>query len=300
MRRLEKYDEFLLKRTCIKEGRKKEYDDYVEAKKAALKNIERYKRSYESGLQKLKETKFPPESSAYIDIKENMLRAKYALDRELSEKDFLRPNKSQDIKERIEQGKTFAKKLRALLPIDISLRFHATSIANTEKILKSRMISSSAYRYGGYHASTDSETEISVTNLASLERSIAFHADLYAYQKCLPAGCVFILRTKNKEDAALQFVGIITTQENITRVKKWMREYGYNEDFLYTYATFLEIVRETMLEAEFAEIEKELNKTLEHEIDPHYEPEGIDDMLDKIEENIICDTIVQMNIQNRR
>ncbi len=302
---MENYDEFLLKTTCFKEGHQREYKEYIAMKNANLKDIEFYKSEYEKAVHHLKKTNHSSKSLVYKRIENDVLEAKINLENKLAERKVLRPNRMKDINERLEQGKSFVKRLATLLPEDIPLQFYATSLVTTERILKSGVIPEDIHRE--YYASTSAFSE--VADISSFERSLDFYADLYAYQKCLPAGCVFVLKKQEEVEVLQQareidlkenperFVGIITTTENIARVKKWMRDYGYNENFLYTYTSFLKILEETKLEMEFDEFKEDLNKTIEENIDPHYEPEGIDDLLDKIEKEIVEDTLVQMNIR---
>ena len=38
-------------------------------------------------------------------------------------------------------------------------------------------------------------------------------------------------------------MGICTTEENILRVKGWLKQYGYDENIVYTYEQFLNVAK---------------------------------------------------------
>lgn len=114
------------------------------------------------------------------------------------------------------------------------MRFHGTPIYYAEQIIKSGNISSTADRYDGYIKSTDMKGEISASNIDTIDRTINYFSDMTSYQRSLPAGCIFALLPRDKEDAEYghdmmhsvdfrqnpeQLFGVFTTPENIDQVK---------------------------------------------------------------------------------
>lgn len=139
------------------------------------------------------------------------------------------------------------------------MRFHGTPIYYAEQIIKSGNISSTADRYDGYIKSTDMKGEISASNIDTIDRTINYFSDMTSYQRSLPAGCIFALLPRDKEDAEYghdmmhsvdfrqnpeQLFGVFTTPENIDQVKDWMSESGFNNSFVYTFEKFIEVVKE--------------------------------------------------------
>lgn len=75
----------------------------------------------------------------------------------------------------------------------------------------------------------------------------------------MPAGCLFVLRDNGAVDSELvkyasmksfkfreqpeRILGICTTEENILRVKGWLKQYGYDENIVYTYEQFLNVAK---------------------------------------------------------
>lgn len=136
----------------------------------------------------------------------------------------------------------------------MNLRFHGTSIHFAQEIIKSGGIFSSRDRLDGYISSTNNYDEISVTSLDNVDyifksgmpydlyTSIGA-MDIYSYKYLsYPAGCMFILIPRNKEESDMIKSGqmhnvdfiknpealyaIMTTTENIDRVQSWMKEKG--------------------------------------------------------------------------
>lgn len=101
--------------------------------------------------------------------------------------------------------------------------------------------------------------EISASTVKTFSRTLNFFSDMVAHQRSIPAGCIFAMFPKDKEDATYgadllhsvnfkenpeQLFGIFTTPENIERVKEWMNESGLDSNLVYTFEGFLEAVKE--------------------------------------------------------
>lgn len=253
--------ELKLKNTCKKEGRMDEYVSYSKRLEDIKTDIIMYRENMSKATEKLAniQKNFHENTKEYIDAKNKVNEWKQALEERELELKFIRPNSQEDIDYRNRQYDNFTDELQSVLSSNLDMRFHGTSIYFAEQIIKSGTISSSADRYDGYIKSTDRKGEISVSNKQTLGITIrGWFSDLGAYRRCLPAGCVFALFPKDKEDATLgyniihsvdfrqnpqQLFGVFTTPENIEQVKGWMNEAGFNPNSVYTFEGFLENVK---------------------------------------------------------
>lgn len=253
-------DKFKIWFTCKTQGRIEEYKKYNEMIELLKSDINRYSKYLNDATQKFTNIKkiFSENSKQYIDAKDEMYRWRHTLDERKLELKFVRPNSKQDIEYREKQCKSFVNNLQSVLDPNLDLRFHGTPIYFAEQIIKSGTISSTADRYDGYIKSTDMKGEISASNIETLGRTINYFSNMTLYQRCLPAGCIFALLPKDKEDATYgedvmhsvdfiknpkQLFGVFTTPENIEQVKTWMNESGFNPNSVYTFEEFLQVVK---------------------------------------------------------
>lgn len=253
-------DKFKIWFTCKTQGRIEEYKKYNEMIELLKSDINRYSKYLNDATQKFTNIKkiFSENSKQYIDAKDEMYRWRHTLDERKLELKFVRPNSKQDIEYREKQCKSFVNNLQSVLDPNLDLRFHGTPIYFAEQIIKSGTISSTADRYDGYIKSTDMKGEISASNIETLGRTINYFSNMTSYQRCLPAGCIFALLPKDKEDATYgedvmhsvdfiknpkQLFGVFTTPENIEQVKTWMNESGFNPNSVYTFEEFLQVVK---------------------------------------------------------
>lgn len=254
------FDEWKLKRKCIKEGRKEEYEEYLKAKDALLRD----KKMYEDTVRKAKiildnaRQTYGEESEQYKKALNGLKRQEYSLNETILAIDFVRPNKKEDVEYRKRIIDEFSDSISKILEGDISIRFHGTSIFFTREILKNGGISSTVSRSDGYNSSTDLEDEISVTSSSTINRTLSFFTDLYSFQRSMPSGCLFVLKSNSEVDDELvkydvmksfsfkkepeRLLGICTTEENIERVKGWLKEYGYSDNLVHTFESFLKLV----------------------------------------------------------
>lgn len=256
------FDEWKLKRECQKLGRTKEYDDYLKSKESLARDKSMYERFINDAKEKFLSVKkvYREDTKEYIASRDEVNRWKYALEQTVLKAQFVRPNNPDDIKYRERIIDEFSEKIENILGDDSSIRFHGTPIYYAKEILKNNGIFSSSSRYEGYNSSTDLEDEISVTTSKTINRTLSYFTDFYAFQSSLPAGCLFVLRDNGEEDAKLikyaamksfnfkehpeRFLGICTTSENIPRVRKWLKDYGYSEKLAYTFDEFLTIAHQ--------------------------------------------------------
>lgn len=255
-----KFDQFKVWLECKRTGRMKEYESYKKSLESNQYDINRFRKYIEDATRYFEDVKqkFPEGSKEYIEARDKIYRWKHSLDEALLARRFIRPNSDEDIEYRRVQCETFESKLQSVLSTNLDLRFHGTPIYFAEQIIRQGSISSTADRYDGYIKSTDMIGEISASNRNSIGRTINFFSDMGSYYRSLPAGCIFAVFPKDKEDAEYgqdllhsvdfktnpsRLFGIFTTPENIENVKSWMKEVGFNPDIVYTFEQFLQVVK---------------------------------------------------------
>lgn len=252
------FDEWKLKRECQKLGHENEYNDYKKTKEVLSNDKTMYEgflKKAEENLARAKEL-HGEDTLEYSKASDEVNRWKYNLEQLILKAQFIRPNNPSDISYRKNIIDEFSDKIASILGDDTTIRFHGTTIYYAKEILKNNGISSSSSRYDGYDSSTDLEDEISVTTPSTINRTLSFFTDLYAFQSSLPAGCLFVLRTSDEDQeltkyAAMKsfnfknnperFLGVCTTSENIPKVREWLKEYGYEENLVFTFDEFLAI-----------------------------------------------------------
>lgn len=171
---------------------------------------------------------------------------------------YVRPNTIEDVRYRQRQEKEFQKELLKVIPQNLLLRFHATPIYSAEAIIKQKRIVPS-YDTFGIKTSADVEEKISVTRADDIHmHTLPRYSDLFEYQECLPAGCIFAvfpLEETDLEDNKWrmkkvdfsthpeQLYKIITTPENISRVQQWCLESGLDVSYVCDYDNFVKILK---------------------------------------------------------
>jgi hypothetical protein len=219
-------------------------------------------------MQTIKEKKFLLEKKAeYLrekiqqilknyspELRREMLETQFHLTNIRGKLKFLRKNTQADMDYRDEQMHTFTKKLEKTLPDSEGLIFHASPIYNAEKIIKSGRIISGRDLWG-FATSGDPKGKFSATTKEQLETSVLGHSDLNAFIGFLPAGVIFVLKAQNdaeyqmaKDDAYMKNVnfkqnpahlyGLISTPENLPRLKIWMNEQNHPQP-IYDYNGFI-------------------------------------------------------------
>ena len=182
----------------------------------------------------------------------------YSLREEYLKLPFIRPNTQSDIDERKQIDDNFVKLIHQADPESrLNLRFHGTSIHFAKEIIENGGIFSSRDRLGGYASSTNSYGEISVTSLENVKHyfphGMPYHLDfsmglmdINKYDRSYPAGCLFVLIPRNQEESDMIETGqmynvnfkenpntlyaVMTTTENLEKVKQWMIENGLNSN----------------------------------------------------------------------
>lgn len=261
-KRLEASKDEQLRIKCEKEGRTEEYQKYLKDKENKKMDIARYE--------------------GYIKEKSGDVRRwKHDLKEAQRAMEFIRPNSDKDIQERDYWGDNFYDKFLKVVPENLDLRFHGTPIYNTKEILESGGIFSSVDINEGYMASTDLSGEISASSKESLNRTIqGWFANLAAYGRSLPCGCIFALNPRTEKDKELkqydamesvnfkehpeQLYGIFTSTENIPNVRIWLEKSGFSPDLAYTFEGFLKkIEKEKSLQDNIVIKDPDIKKNLE-------------------------------------
>ena len=170
--------------------------------------------------------------------------------------EFSRPRRADDMAYRNEVLKNLGPGIREATPEGLPIRFHGAPIYAARDIIASGGISSSVDRLG-IETSYDVADQISVTTPDSLEVSLDSYTDLYQDGYFIPAGCLFAVLPASHVDAEAgktsmlmgnvdfkehpeQLVGIMTTPENITRVKDWSESAGIDPNLVIEFSKFPE------------------------------------------------------------
>lgn len=159
----------------------------------------------------------------------------------IKETRLLRPSSLEDTAYRLQILHELPGAIEEALPSNSLLRFHATSLLATEEILQTGELSSAVDRTG-QPASYDAADQVSVTTPDDVSVSVRGYLGLVERRQCLPAGCMFVLLPKDASEAAAgnqmlmdnvyfrdrpeQFVGILTSDENVPTVRAWCVKAG--------------------------------------------------------------------------
>ena len=228
-----------LKRGCIKDGRESEYDEYIDQQKRLQRDINMYEKFKSEGREG------------------NRDRWQYDIDNRQGALKFIRPNNQKDINEREKWKKEFPIKIKELLDDSSDLRFHGTSIYNAENIIKTGFITSTVDRYNGYETSSDQSGVFSAATASTIDVVFSNGFDGTGdYAVCLPCGCTFVFKNRDDDDRekekALQMkainfkehpeqlYGIVTSEENLPSVRKWMSSAGYDSALVTGFQGFID------------------------------------------------------------
>jgi len=154
----------------------------------------------------------------------------------LDESRLLRPSSAEDEAYRLRVFNELTDHIKQALPAESPIRFHGTSLIATESIIKSGELSSAVDRIG-MASSYDAADQVSVTMPHDVWISVD-RLGLVERNCTLPTGCLFVLMPKDAEEAAAgnqqlmdnvyfgehpeQFVGILTSDENLPSVREWL------------------------------------------------------------------------------
>lgn len=227
----------IYKAECEAEGRIEDYEHYQAYITGNQNDIEMFER--------------------YISEGRDLPRWKYELAVAKRKTEFIRPNNPKDIEERDYWRDNFYPKFLEAIPEGMDLRFHGTPIYNAKAILESGGIFSSVDINEGHRSSTDLSGEISTSSVETLDRTLqGWFADMGAYIRGLPCGCIFAINPRTQRDQELkqydameavnfrehpeQLYGIFTSKENIPNVRSWLEKAGFDPNMASTFEGFLE------------------------------------------------------------
>lgn len=158
--------------------------------------------------------------------------------------EFLRPSSEADIKYRLRVMSDLPHAIQDATPDGLPLRFRGTHIYHAQSILQSQGASSSVDRLG-IATSYDTADQVSVTTPNTFETTINGYTGLLEEEGCVPAGCVFVMLPSSEEEAKAgdsmlmynvnfqqhpeQLFAIMTSDENVPRVREWAAEAGVSE-----------------------------------------------------------------------
>lgn len=170
-----------------------------------------------------------------------VIGAKRVLDDLRRESDLMRPSSQADEAYRMRVYQELPGYIADKLPKDSLLRFHATTLDATQNIIDSGEISSSVDRVG-VPTSYDASDQVSVTTTENTYISVQSYMGATDRNCCLPIGCMFVVLPKDKREAEAsgslmmdnvyfrdnpdQLVGVLTSPENLPKVRAWLRGSG--------------------------------------------------------------------------
>lgn len=164
---------------------------------------------------------------------------------------FLRMGNREDADYRIEIYANFHELIKEKVGDSLPLRFHGTSIFYAKEIIRSGRITSSQDRFG-YITSTDLNGHFSATKVNNIDETIKGYTHLLDFR--MPAGCVFVLlpgifnrrlvyenqmKNVNFRKNPRELFAIMTTPENIERVKSWCMTSGIDPSKVCDFYEFL-------------------------------------------------------------
>ncbi|HBY21571.1 MAG: hypothetical protein A2Y24_04580 [Clostridiales bacterium GWE2_32_10] len=212
--------------------------------------------------------------------RKNIARCEMVLTQTLDRLEFLRPESEEDKTYRLRQYDEFSSKIKEVIPDDLPLRFHGTSIYNAKHILHEGELSSSVDRRG-ISTSYDVEDQVSVTTKESIDITVSGYTDLIG-DFCLPAGCIFVMLPKDEIDEKAgesllmgnvnfksepdRLVAIITSNENIQNIHKWSLESNVDGSKIYDFDGFIHTF-EKLKEASIVTTVNPVTSTAEEIID---------------------------------
>ena len=175
---------------------------------------------------------------------------------------YLHPCNSEDISYRKKVLTYFPEWAAEHISDDMHLVFHGTSLANTERILNSGRIISGKDRWT-VRTSGDEKGQISVSTNNSLLIPLIGHMDFVAQSGYLSAGSLFVLQVSEseyqqaKDDHHIPNVSlrkdpqklyaIVTTPENVDRVKWWAQKNDFPSGKVSDFATFKNKIEEDQI-----------------------------------------------------
>ena len=224
------------------------------------RQIEEARRNLSNLEQQLEEAKQNGDKSDIKDVTIEIKKCLFHIERQKNALNNLRDATLEDISERKLIMSDYAKMVEGVIPDDVPIVFHGRpNIGTVEKIIEEGGIFNPGDREDRGHQGDC----VYVTNKWKIDVSLEF-ADLRGNFK-LPYGALFaimpkleeyqeVFNSKNGTELTIgsvnfreepeSLVAIITTRENIERLRKKARESGIDENKVMTHDAFLKLCKE--------------------------------------------------------
>jgi len=169
-----------------------------------------------------------------------------------TELEYLRPRNTEDMEYRQRQYNDFSDFIIKNIPDDLPLRFHGSPLHASKDIILSGELSSYGDRLG-VEMSYDTPNIVYVNTKDNIFNTVRNFCNL-TYDYDTPAGCLFVVTPKDDQDEITghnqtmesiyfknnpdRLVAIVSTPENISSLKGWMRESNLPTEKVFDYDGF--------------------------------------------------------------
>lgn len=174
--------------------------------------------------------------------------------------EFARPRSAEDIAYRQRVMDELGRAIVETVPSGYPLRFHGAPLYAIRDILASGGLSSSVDRLGA-PTSYDVADQVSVTMPDTIDTTISGYTGLAGDEYMLPTGGIFVLLPRSQEEAEAgssmlmnnvnfsahpeQLVSLLTSHENLPRVREWATNAGISPDAVCEFFDFPNQLRTT-------------------------------------------------------
>lgn len=176
--------------------------------------------------------------------------------------DYMREDNEVDSEKRSSLFTNYSKIIDSIIPNDIPMVFHGNNnIGIIESILESGGLSTPEERNESYHSFA---TQVDVAAKKNIQVPLQFAEP--GEKSYMPYGAIFAFMPKEEERENVlktgmgtevfggvsginfrnepdRLIGIITTEENINRVREWCIKYGVSPDKVFTHESFVEAMK---------------------------------------------------------
>lgn len=249
---------------------------FPNAKNRLLLNLDKMKKEIDEIKQDLEDARKNNSSFEIKELSKILKRSLYEYEMANVSLSIIREPDKDDILYRRRQEETFAKQIGNLCSDEDMLCFHGVrSIASVKYIFESGVLSSSVDRLGA-QTSYDPPGIISATNKDTVATSVEEFMNLtndFNY----PASCLFVVRAKNAEEynnlpSAWQIrnvdfsaeperlVAVVTTPENISRVRDWANDAGVDTGKIMDFDAFIKTRKEMQNTSNLIRLNKQRGK----------------------------------------
>ena len=165
----------------------------------------------------------------------------------------LREPIAEDIEYRQDIMGQFVREVEENIPQELHLCFHGCPIYTAKEIIRDKMISSSVDRIGT-ETSYDLSDQVSVTTKDTIITTLDGYCDVHALNYTIPCGVVFVINPKNEKEIESsksmlittvdfrdenRLEAILSTPENMDRLREWCREANLDSNYVITFDEFV-------------------------------------------------------------